>query len=137
MRSVVASLRDPAPTEPQPVLAQLDRLLDRAGADAHLRVSGDPRLLPPGLELSGYRIIEHLLLALEQGPSSRVDVAVAFGSDSLELTVVGRSARGNSVRPALAAATERAAVHGGTLHTEASGGRRTTVVTLPLAAGHA
>jgi signal transduction histidine kinase len=137
MRGLVADLKDQAPTRPQPVLAQLDRLLGQATeADTRLQVTGDPRLLPPGLELSGYRIVEHLLVALENDPTARIDVAVAFGPDALELTVVGPSARRGDIRPALAAATERAALHGGSLHSEASGGRRTTVVLLPLAGGH-
>ena len=138
MRGLVADLRDQAPTQPQPVLAQLDLLLDQATqADARLQVTGDPRLLPPGLELSGYRIVEHLLVALENDPTARIAVAVAFVPDALELTVVGPSARHGDIRPALAAAAERAAMHGGTLRTQTSDGRRTTVVLLPLAAGHA
>ena len=138
MRGLVADLKDQAPTHPQPVLAQLDRLLGQATqADARLQVTGDPRLLPPGLELSGYRIVEHLLVALENEPTARIDVAVAFAPDALELTVAGPSARHGDIRPALAAAAERAAMHGGTLRTQTSDGRRTTVVLLPLAVGHA
>jgi signal transduction histidine kinase len=137
MRGVVAGLREHAPTEPQPVLAQLDRLLSQAmQAETRLEVTGDPRLLPPGVELSGYRIVEHLLVALEDDPTSRIDVGVAFEPEELVLTVVGPSARRGDVRAALAAATERAALHGGTLRTKSSGGRRETVVLLPLAAGH-
>jgi hypothetical protein len=97
-------------------------------------VTGDPRLLPPGLELSGYRIVEHLLLALENDATARIDVTVAFAPAVLELTVVGPSARATDVRPALAAATERAALHGGTLRSHARDGRRETVVLLPLVA---
>lgn len=141
MREVVANLTDLAPTEPAPMLAHLDRLLAGASeAQPRLRVSGDPRLLPPGLELSAYRIIERLLLAVDQDPAGRVEVTVTFGAQELELTVDGPSARRSEARAgvaaALAAAAERAAVHGGTLATSASGGRRTTVVRLPLAAGH-
>jgi signal transduction histidine kinase len=135
MREVVGSLRAEAPTEPQPVLAQLGRLLEQATrADARLEVTGDPRLLPPGVELSGYRIVEHLLLALESDAAARVDVVVGFGPGTLQLTVAGPSARGVDARPALAAASERAALLGGTLRTETRGGRRETVVLLPLAA---
>jgi len=137
MREVVASLRDQAPTEPQPVLAQLDRLLSQANfADARLEVTGDPRILPPGLDLSSYRIVEHLLLTLEHEPTARIAIAVAFGTDSLELKVVGPGVRQGNARSALAAATERAALHGGTLRSNSRNGRRETIVLLPLAAGH-
>jgi hypothetical protein len=140
MREVVADLAGPAPTGPAPVLAHLDRLLAGASeAQTRLQVNGDPRLLPPGLELSGYRIIERLLLAVDNAPAARVEVTVTFGAQELQLTVDGPSDRRTEgragVAAALAAAAERAAVHGGTLATSTSGGRRTTVVRLPLAAG--
>jgi signal transduction histidine kinase len=138
MRGVVANLRDQTSTEPQPVLAQLDRLLDQATrAKARLQVTGDSRLLPPGVELSGYRIIEHLLVALDDDPTAEIEVGVAFAPDTLELTVAGPSLRHGDVRSALAAAAERAALLGGTLNSRASGGRLRAVVLLPLAAGHA
>ena len=71
MRQVVGSLRDEAPTGPQPVLAQLDRLLGESDESTSVsRSRGDPRLLPPGLELSGYRIVEHLLSTLEKDPTT-------------------------------------------------------------------
>jgi hypothetical protein len=138
MRGVVANLKDQTSTEPQPVLAQLDRLLGQATrAKARLQVTGDSRLLPPGVELSGYRIVEHLLVALDDDPSAEIEVGVAFAPDALELTVAGPSLRHGDVRPALAAAAERAALLGGTLNSRASGGRLRAVVLLPLAAGHA
>jgi signal transduction histidine kinase len=137
MRGVVTDLRDPTPTGPQPVLAQLDRLLVQATrADARLKVNGEARLLPPGVELSGYRIVEHLLAALENDPAARIDVAVTFTSSTLELTVAGPGARHTDVRSALAAATERARLHGGTLLTQTVGGQREMVVRLPLPIGH-
>jgi hypothetical protein len=138
MRGVVATLREDAPTEPLPVLAQLDRLLSQASqGETRLQVTGDPRLLPPGVELAGYRIVEHLLVALEDDPTAAIEVRVQFAPEELALTVVGPNARRGDVRPALAAATERAALHGGTLRTKTNGGRRETVVLLPLAAGRA
>jgi signal transduction histidine kinase len=136
MREVVASLRDQAPTEPQPVLAQLDRLLSQADLeDARLEVTGDRRMLPPGLDLSSYRIVEHLLLTLEREPTAPITVEVAFGPDSLQLKVVGPGAGQGDARAALAAATERAELHGGTLRSTSGAGRRETIVLLPLAVG--
>jgi signal transduction histidine kinase len=138
MRHVVRDLRDSAPTQPAPVLAQLDQLLSDAGrSDVALRISGDPRVLPPGLELSSYRIIEHLLDTLDRDAGPHATVKVCFGSGALELTVTGPSVRPGDARRALNAAGERAAVQGGSLRSAVRSGRRETVVLLPLATGAA
>lgn len=136
MRHVVRDLRDSAPTQPAPVLAQLDQLLSDADrSDVALRISGDSRVLPPGLELSSYRIIEHLLDTLDRDAGARAVVEVCFGPGGLELTVTGPSVRPGDARRPLAAAGERAAVQGGSLRSVVRSGRRETVVLLPLAAG--
>jgi signal transduction histidine kinase len=136
MREVVGSLRADAPTGPQPVLAQLDRLLSESDeVDVRLRVSGDPRLLPPGLELAGYRIVEHLLSTLEKNPTAAASVEVVFGADTLEFTVLGPSVRESVARPALAAAAERAQLCGGTVRSSLHDGLRETRVRIPLTAG--
>jgi signal transduction histidine kinase len=136
MRQVVGGLREEAPTGPQPVLAQLDRLLGQTDElDVRLHVTGDPRLLPPGLELSGYRIVEHLLGTLEKNPESEARVEVVFGADALEFKVVGPSVRESTARPALAAATERAHLHGGTVRSFTRDGLRETLVLIPLSRG--
>jgi signal transduction histidine kinase len=136
MRHVVRDLRDSAPTQPAPVLAQLDQLLSDADHhDVALTISGDPRVLPPGLELSSYRIIEHLLDTLDRAARTRATVGVCFGPGALELTVTGPSVRSGDARRALAAAGERAAVQGGSLRSVVRSGRRETLVLLPLATG--
>jgi signal transduction histidine kinase len=138
MRHVVRDLRDSAPTQPAPVLAQLGQLLSSAErSDAALRISGDPAVLPPGLELSGYRIIEHLLDTLDRDAGPRATVEVCFGPGALKLTVTGPNVRPGGARRALAAAGERATVHGGSLRSVVRSGRRETVVLLPLATGPA
>jgi signal transduction histidine kinase len=135
MREVVGSLRAEAPTGPQPVLAQLNRLLSESDEiDVRLQITGDPQLLPPGLELAGYRIVEHLLNTLEKNPSSAASVEVVFGADALEFTVVGPSVRESVARPALAAASERAQLCGGTVRSSLHDGRRETRVLIPLTA---
>ena len=136
MRQVVGSLREEAPTGPQPVLAQLNRLLGEADElHVRLQITGDPRLLPPGLELSGYRIVEHLLGTLEKDPAAEATVEVVFGLDALEFKVVGAGVRESTARPALAAAAERAHLHGGTIRSTTRNGLRETLVLIPLAAG--
>jgi len=95
LREVLSTLQErppsePPSSEPQPTLARMSELLARATtADARLTVDGSPRTLPAGLELSGYRIVEHLLLALEDAPEAAVDVRLSFTPDALELHVSG------------------------------------------------
>lgn len=138
MRDVVGTLREEALTEPQPVLAQLGSLLERATiADARLHVEGDERALPAGVELSAFRIVEHLLAALQDEPEARVDVRVRFGPDALELHVVGPASRHADPAPVFAAARQWAAMLGGTLHIETASSRCEARVRLPLTAGYA
>ncbi len=138
MREVVGTMAEQALTEPQPALAQLSGLLERAtSADARLSVEGSPRALPAGLELSAYRIVEHLLTALEDAPDARVDVRVRFGPDALELDVAGTASRLADPVAAFAVARERATLLGGTLRIETASGRCTALVRLPLTAGYA
>ena len=138
MREVVGALRDESATAPQPVLAQLGSLLERAtSADARLRVEGSPRALPGGVELSGYRIVEHLLAALEDAPEARIDVLVRFTPGALELQVTGPAASQADPATAFALVRERAALLGGTLRVENRAGRCDALVQLPLAPQHA
>jgi len=129
---------EPLPHEPQPTLARLSELLARATtADARLTVEGSPRTLPAGLELSGYRIVEHLLLALEDAPEAAVDVRLSFTPDVLELHVSGPPAANVDLRTVLAAARERAGLHGGTVDSRLAGGVCYAMARLPLVSGHA
>jgi hypothetical protein len=136
MRSVVGLLRDgdAASTEPQPTLAHLDALLlHEKGTEARLTVSGEPRVLPAGLELSAYRVVEHLLGATGDEPG--VQVHVDFGADALEVTVSGpaRSSRRRS-DAALDRARERLALHHGSLESEIAGGHTRATAALPVLA---
>jgi signal transduction histidine kinase len=138
MREVVGNLRQEELTRPQPVLAQLGSMLETAtSADARLHVEGSPRALPAGVELSAYRIVEHLLAAMDDAPDARIDVRLRFGPDALELDVTGPAGRHEDPAAAVAGARERAALLGGTLHIENTSGRCAALVRLPLAPGYA
>ena len=138
LRDVLGSLQEPAPSEPQPTLARLSELLGRATtADARLTVDGSPRTLPAGLELSGYRIVEHLLLALQDAPDAAVDVRLRFCPDALELHVSGPPAPAADLRAVLAAARERASLHGGSVDSRLGDGVCYAMARLPLISGHA
>lgn len=138
LRDMLGALHEPAPSEPQPTLARLPALLSRAtSADARLTVDGSPRTLPAGLELSGYRIVEHLLLALDDAPQASVDVRLRFTREALELHVRGPRSPAADLRAVLAAARERAGLHGGTVHSQLTGGVCSATARLPLISGHA
>ncbi len=135
MRSIVGVLRHDESglsMAPQPALTQLDALLVRVkGADARLRIEGNPRVLPASLELSAYRIVEQLLSALDDG--AEVDVRVRFGEDALEIAVAGPARRRGEA--AIARARERAQLHRGSLEATTSAGRAEAIVRLPMLAG--
>jgi signal transduction histidine kinase len=138
MRETVGALRESAPSHPQPTLARLPELLATAtSAAARLTVEGDPRTLPAGLELSGYRIVEHLLQVLDDAPDSVVDVRLRFSARELELQVSGRQSVAADVRAVLAAATERARLHGGSVQLRQEGRKCYALAQLPLITGHA
>jgi hypothetical protein len=132
MRAVVGVLREDeseAPMAPQPTLTHLDALLVRAkGSDARMTVEGDPRVLPPAVELSAYRITEQLLAALDDAPD--VEVRVRFSDDALELAVSGPARR--RARASIERARERARLENGTFEAKVKGGRAEAAVSLPV-----
>jgi hypothetical protein len=134
MRAIVGVLRDDsseAPTAPQPTLTHLEALLVRAkGGDARLIVEGNPRVLPPAVELSAYRIAEQLLAALEDAPD--LEVRVRFGDDAVELAVSGPARR--RAKASIERARERARLQQGTLEATVKGGRAEATVSLPVLA---
>jgi hypothetical protein len=84
------------------------------------------------VELSAYRIVEHLLGVLDGDGDPPVDVRMDFEGGSLEVTVTGRVSRGADVRDAIARARERARLQDGTLHVKLTRGRARAVAHLPV-----
>jgi hypothetical protein len=134
MREIVGLLRGgDVALAPVPTVAHLDALLARhTKANSRLSVAGDPRSLPATVELSAYRIVEHLVSVLEDQHSSRIEVAVRFADDALELHVNGPVDRSADVKAAVARAKERATFLGGSLDVKLSRGRANAVALLPL-----
>jgi signal transduction histidine kinase len=113
--------------EPQPGLDALDALLAQvreSGLPVDLRVEGDPRPLPLGVELSAYRIVQEALTnAIKHAGEARAEVRLRYGADMVELEVVDDGAGdggGHVGGHGLAGMRERVAVFGG----EFAAGRR-------------
>jgi len=134
MRDIVGLLRGgDIALAPAPTVAHLDALLARhISADARLTVSGDPRSLPATVELSAYRIVEHLVNVLADQTDSRIEVGVRFDEDALEIRVNGPVDRSADLKAAVARARERATFLGGSLDVRVSRGRANAVAQLPV-----
>jgi signal transduction histidine kinase len=135
MREIVGLLRggavDLAP--PTPTVAHLDALLARhRAANPRLTVTGTPRLLPATVELSAYRIVEHLVTALADRAGAPIDVAVRFEEDAVEIRVTGPVDKGADLKAAIARAKERANLLGGTVSVKVARGRAGAVAHLPV-----
>jgi hypothetical protein len=134
MRELVGVLRDdgdPSPTSPLPTLTHLETLLARAaGPEARLTVEGSPRTLPPAVELSAFRVLEHLLAALEDARG--VSVTVRFDDDALAIAVAGPARRDAS--QAISRARERVRLYHGTLEASVHRGQARAQVSLPVLA---
>lgn len=136
MREIVGLLRGgDVALAPAPTVAHLEAMLARhRRADSRLSVTGDPRSLPASVELSAYRVVEHLVDVLADQPDSRIEVAVRFDPDALEIRVRGPVDRYADVRAAVARARERVTFLGGSLDVRLSRGQADAVASLPLAA---
>jgi hypothetical protein len=134
MREIVGLLRGgDVALAPTPTVAHLDALLARhAGSDSRLTVLGDPRSLPATVELSTYRIVEHLVDVLADQPESPIEVAVRFDDDAVEIRVAGTVKKTADVKAAVARARERAKFLGGSLDVKVSRGRASAVAQLPV-----
>jgi signal transduction histidine kinase len=78
-------------TAPQPGLGELAGLLDSArngGVRVSSAVSGPPRTLPDGVDLSAYRILQEALSnAMRHAPGSAVRVELAYAPSSVVIKV--------------------------------------------------
>jgi signal transduction histidine kinase len=105
---------------PQPTLARLDDLLARvgeAGLPVELAIEGQPAELPPGVDLSAYRIVQEALTnALKHAGPATARVTVRYGAGELDVEVSddgAGSGNGSGGGQGLAGIRERVAVFGG------------------------
>ncbi|WP_258543831.1 sensor histidine kinase [Streptomyces ipomoeae] len=138
---ITAAAEGTAPHTPQPTLDRLDALVENtraAGLAVTTEIHGDVRPLPPGVELSAYRIVQEALSnALRHAPGSTVRVELTHFPRGLQLRVINsRPDRPAQPSPGaghgLLGMRERAAMLGGTLMaTETSHGGFAVVAFLP------
>jgi signal transduction histidine kinase len=143
MRRMVGVLRgsDGAPDlAPPPTLDQLGGLVEKfraAGLDVVLQTDGDPAPLPPGLDLTAYRVVQEALTnTLRHAHATRAAICIRYGAG--RLTVAVRD-DGRGPDPAdepghgLLGMRERVAVYGGELVTgPAPGGGYELRAEIPL-----
>ena len=125
MRRLVGMLRsgeEALPIAPQPSLKELDTLVEQvraAGLPVQLAVEGEPRDLPPGVDLSAFRIVQEALTnTLTHAGPARARVVLRYGAEDLELEVSDDGAGtgdGSVSGYGLVGMRERVSVYGGEL----------------------
>jgi signal transduction histidine kinase len=130
MRRLLGLLRDgdeELALAPQPSLARIDDLaasLAETGLPVEVRVEGTPVNLPPGIDVTAYRIVQEALTnTLKHAGPARASVVVRYEPGAVELEVLDDgpgAAGGNGSGHGLAGIGERVAVYGG----ELASGRR-------------
>jgi signal transduction histidine kinase len=147
LRSVLGVLRqvdEDLPLAPAPSLERLDELLDRAeavGMTVHAERTGEPRPLPAGVDLAGYRILQESLtnVAKHAGPAT-VTITLVYGVRELSISIEddGTGGAGGRESPTpggngIAGMRERATALGGSLHVgRRPGGGYQVKAVLPL-----
>jgi signal transduction histidine kinase len=141
MRRLLGVLRSDEGAElaPQPGLERVHDLVAaaRAGGSAvRLTMSGIPETLPPGVDLTAYRIVQEALSnARRHAPGADVEVVLGFGAQRLAIRVRdhGPGPAGSDDGHGLQGMRERVAMVGGSLHTgEATGGGFVVEAYLPV-----
>ncbi|WP_246126368.1 sensor histidine kinase [Embleya hyalina] len=81
----------PDELEPQPGLDRLDALIARvraAGTPVRLAVSLPPEPLPPGVDLTAYRVVQEALTnTIKHAPGADAHVTIGYTGDRLEIEV--------------------------------------------------
>jgi signal transduction histidine kinase len=125
---------------PQPGLGALESLVERAratGQPVGLRVEGQRREIPAGLDLTAYRVVQEALTnSIKYASGAETDVCVRWLDDALELSVAdtgGWSAIANGGGHGLVGMQERVRLYGGEVTTgPRAGGGFEVRATLPL-----
>jgi signal transduction histidine kinase len=144
MRRLLAMLRDgdDLALEPLPGMDRVEALAESArsaGIDLRIRVEGEPAPLPPGIDLTAYRIAQEALTnVIRHSGAADAELTVRYGPRELELEIVddgrGAPAAANGRGHGLVGMRERTALYGGEIEAGNRTGRGYAVrVRLPLA----
>ncbi|MER5334299.1 histidine kinase [Micromonospora sp. NPDC002717] len=121
---------DGADLAPQPSLSRLSPLIDRiafAGLPVEVRISGERRPLPSGIDVTAYRIVQEALTnALKHGAGGKAEVTIRYAEHSLRVEVLTRGPSvltgdqpaprgGDGAGRGLLGLRQRVAVYGGDL----------------------
>ena len=127
MRRLLGVLRaagiEGSSTAPQPslrALPDLDREAGYAGLTVEVEVTGTTVDLPPGVELTAYRIVQEALTNTRRhsgATSARVRLAYARNALRIDVTDDGRGPAGGRPGHGLIGMRERTALYGGSLET--------------------
>jgi signal transduction histidine kinase len=104
---------------PQPGIADIDALAEQvraAGLPVDVVVEGEPRRLPPGIDLAAYRVVQEALTnALKHAGAARAQVSIRYRTTALELAVTnnGTARRNGRGGHGLIGLRERVALYGG------------------------
>jgi signal transduction histidine kinase len=133
MLSLLAPAPDGGDAElaPQPSMSRLGTLIDRmafAGLPVEVTIGGTPRPLPPGIDVTAYRVIQEALTnALKHAaPDTHAEVEVRYTDRNLRLEILttgpsvltgtGRAPAPTGDRRGLTGLRERVRVYGGDLY---------------------
>ncbi|WP_436847849.1 sensor histidine kinase [Streptomyces coeruleorubidus] len=109
---------------PQPTLDRLDALVENTravGREVITEINGERRPLPPGVELSAYRIVQEALSnVLRHAPGASAKVRLTYQPDGLEVEIVNSRPTGpappsTGAGHGLLGMRERVAMLGGTM----------------------
>jgi signal transduction histidine kinase len=126
--------------QPAPGLADLHKLVDDlggAGLPVTVTIEGSARDIPPGVDLTAYRIVQEALTnVLKHAGPAHADVRVDYEPGTIRLEIVdngrGVNGRAGTGGHGLMGMRERVGVYGGSLHADAAtGGGFRVVAELP------
>jgi signal transduction histidine kinase len=129
LRRLLGLLRqtdEPLTLQPQPKLADLDALVREiraAGVEVDVRIEGGAVPLPPGVDLTAYRIVQEALTnVLKHAGATRVEVVLGYRNGQLDVAVTDNGTSepatelvGAGAGHGLLGMRERVSVFGGTV----------------------